>query len=344
MDGLKTLIFRTDRIGDFIISCPFILSYKKKNPKNKILVVSSEYNFNYIKNFDFIDKIIPLKNENKFFPKLLILIQIILLLRKDKYSDVIILDGKNRSFIISLFLSGKKSIFTQNRGIEFFSKILNYIYVANYQIQNQLKNFSFLASLNNFNIDYKNINIYKNYKFKNYYDFPDKYIVIHLDEKWFKKFYYRDFTDINPSSSQIEEFINKIFVKSNYQFDIVITTGSKNLDVLNDYLSTFEKKDENIFEKKENEKKIRFVRNTTFNDLENIVKNSFFLITCEGGISHASHNFNIKTLAFYQKNRLEHMKFWTGHMNELIIYERKNMTELLNDKYFFNLLENKIFN
>ena len=107
MDGLKTLIFRTDRIGDFIISCPFILSYKNKHPKNKILIVSSEYNYNYIKNFEFIDKIIPLKNENKFFPKLLILIQIILLLRKDKYKDVIILDGKNRSFFISLFLNGK---------------------------------------------------------------------------------------------------------------------------------------------------------------------------------------------------------------------------------------------
>ena len=104
MDGLKTLIFRTDRIGDFIISCPFILSYKKKHPKNKLQIVSSEYNYKYIKNFEFIDKIIPLKNEIKFFPKLLILIQIILLLRKDKYEDVIILDGKNRSFFISLFL------------------------------------------------------------------------------------------------------------------------------------------------------------------------------------------------------------------------------------------------
>jgi len=144
MDGLKTLIFRTDRIGDFIISCPFILSYKKKHPKNKLQIVSSEYNYKYIKNFEFIDKIIPLKNENKFFPKLLILIQIILLLRKDKYKDVIILDGKNRSFFISLFLNGKKSIFTDNRGIEFFSKIFRYIYVANYQIQNQLKNESIL--------------------------------------------------------------------------------------------------------------------------------------------------------------------------------------------------------
>ena len=342
MDGLKTLIFRTDRIGDFIISCPFILSYKNKNPKNKLLIVSSEYNHNYIKNFNFIDKIIPLKNENKFFPKLLILIQIILLLRKEKYKDVIILDGKNRSFFISLFLKGNKSIFTDNRGIEFFSKIFRYIYVANYQIQNQLKNFSFLASLNNFNIDVRKINLYKNYSFSQKYDFPNKYIIIHLDEKWYTKFYYRDFTDINPNSEQIEKFINKIFENSNYQFDIVITSGTKNLEELNNYVSSFNKISSNVYEKYTNNKIVRFVRNTSFNDLENIVKNSSFLITCEGGISHASHNLNIKTLAFYQKNRLEHVKFWTGHMKDMNIYERKNMNELLNDKKFFEIFQKKL--
>ena len=51
MDDLKTLIFRTDRIGDFIISCPFILSYKKKFKNDEIIVISSEYNYNYIKKF-----------------------------------------------------------------------------------------------------------------------------------------------------------------------------------------------------------------------------------------------------------------------------------------------------
>ena len=80
MDELKTLIFRTDRIGDFIISCPFIISYKNKYKKNKIIIISSEYNFNYIKNFDFIDKIFPLKNEIKFFKKLLVLIKMMLIL------------------------------------------------------------------------------------------------------------------------------------------------------------------------------------------------------------------------------------------------------------------------
>jgi ADP-heptose:LPS heptosyltransferase len=34
MDEIETLIFRTDRIGDFIISCPFIKSYKKKTIKH----------------------------------------------------------------------------------------------------------------------------------------------------------------------------------------------------------------------------------------------------------------------------------------------------------------------
>ncbi|WP_440634162.1 glycosyltransferase family 9 protein [Candidatus Pelagibacter sp. HIMB1485] len=344
MDGLKTLIFRTDRIGDFIISCPFILSYKNKNPKNKLLIVSSEYNYNYIKNFNFIDKIIPLKNENKFFPKLLILIQIILLLKKEKYRDVIILDGKNRSFFISLFLKGRKSIFTDSRGIEFFSKIFRYIYVSNYQIQNQLKNFSFLASRNDFNIDIKKIDLYKNYLFHKNYDFNNKYISIHLDEKWYTRFYYRDFTDINPNSKQIEEFISKIFEKSEYQYDIVITSGAKHLEELNNYVSSFKSINSNISEKYMNNKVIRFIKKTSFNDLENIVKNSSFLITCEGGISHASHNLKVKTLAFYQKNRLEHIKFWTGHMEHMTIYERKNMNELLKDKNFFNLFQNKLLN
>ena len=66
------------------------------------------------------------------------------------------------------------------------------------------------------------------------------------------------------------------------------------------------------------------MKNLSFNNLENIVK-FFVLITCEGGISHASHNFSVFTLAFYQKGREEHINFWTGHMNKLIIYEEKKI-------------------
>ena len=49
---------------------------------------------------------------------------------------MIILDGKNRSFFISLFLKGKKSIFTDNRGIEFLVKylIIFMLLITNYKI------------------------------------------------------------------------------------------------------------------------------------------------------------------------------------------------------------------
>ena len=343
MDELKTLIFRTDRIGDFIISCPFILSYKKNNPHNKVIVISSEYNFKYINNFKFIDEIIPLKNENKFFPKLLILIQIILLLRKNNFKDIVILDGKNRSFFISLFLKGRKSIFLQSRWIKFFSKILRYTYVENYQIQNQLKNLSFLANQNNFNIDIDNIDIYKNYKFNRNFSFDKKYIIIHLDEKWFRKYYYSDFTDINPNSDQILLFLNKIIDKTKGQYDIVLTSGTKKLDIINEIIDDFVYLEiANVYEKKIFNTVITYIPDTTFNDLENLVKNSSFLITCEGGISHASHNFGVETIAFYQKNRLQHMMFWTGHMSKLSIFERKSMNDLLKDDNFFKMFEQKI--
>ena len=344
MDEMKTFTFRTDRIGDFIISCPFILSYKKKFPNYKITVVTSEYNSKYINSFNFIDKIIPLKNEIKFFPKLLILIKTIFLLSAERFEDIIVLDGKNRSFFISLFLKGKKFIFLQSKSINFISKLFRYNCVFNYQIQNQLKNFSFLANQRNFNIDKDNINIYDNYKFNTRYTFPKKYIIIHIDEKWFQKFYYKDFTDINPSSNQIDQLIFKILNITNNIFDIVLTSGAKNLEVIDDYASSLKLVEENIYEKKINDKIVRYVKNTSFNDLENLVRNSSFLITCEGGISHVSYNLDIETIAFYEKNRLQHMKFWTGHMKKLTLHERKDMKSLLEDANFFNKLKNKVEN
>ncbi len=342
MDELNTLIFRTDRIGDFIISSPFILSYKKKFKNNQIILISSEYNYNYIKNFKFVNKIFPLKNEIKFFRKLIGLIKMIIQLRKVKYSNIIILDGKNRSFFISLFLKGKKSILLQSRNLEFLSKIFNYKRVFNYEIQNQHKNFSFLASNLNFNINLNNINIYRDYSFLKEKHLDGKYITIHLDEKWFTKYYYSDFTDINPTSDQLDIFINKILKTLNDKYNIVITTGLKNLDVLKDYTKNFDQVSQNKFLKKINQNKVIFIKNSSFNDLEAIIKNSSFLICCEGGVSHVSHNMNIKTIAFFEKNRLQHTHFWTGHMENLTLFERKDMHKIINDNNFYEIISSRI--
>ena len=255
MDDLKTLIFRTDRIGDFLISCPFIISYRKKNPKNKIYVVSSEYNYSYIKNFHFIDKVISLKNENKFLTKLFILLKIVFLLKKEKFDDIIVLDGKKRSFFIAFCLKGKKTIFHQSQSIQYLSKLLNYTHVFNYIIQNQIKNFSYLANIKLFNINHQNINIYENYNFEKKYVHENKYILLHLDEKWFTSLYYKDFEDINPSEEQLETFVNKILNILPHNYDLIISTGNKELDIINRYVKKFKIINKQLYNKEIDEKK-----------------------------------------------------------------------------------------
>ena len=343
MDDLETLIFRTDRLGDFIISAPFIISYKENFKNNSITLVSSDYNSNYIKKFYFVDNVISIETKVKFFPKLIILLNTIIKLRKKKYHKIIILDGKKRSFFISLFLNGKKYFLSQSKDLELFAKLFRYTMVVNYQIQNQLKNFSYLASVIGFNFMKEKINIYKDYKFDSKYNLKNNYITLHLDEKWFTKFYYNDFTDINPNPIQLDRFINKILDETGNRFDIVITTGNFKLKLFKDYVNlfknTFKKNNNHNFEKKYKNNSIIIIEDCSFNNIEHIIMNSSYLICCEGGVSHVSYNFKIKTIAFYEKNRLQHMKYWTEHMNKLILYERKNMSDLLEDKFFFTILK-----
>ena len=74
----KYLIFRTDRVGDFLFTLKIIKIIKSNNQKSKITVIASKNNENYIKSFDVIDRVITL--ENNFFSK----IKLIFFLRKKK--------------------------------------------------------------------------------------------------------------------------------------------------------------------------------------------------------------------------------------------------------------------
>ena len=53
----KFLIFRTDRIGDFITSQLVTNSISEISKKNKVDIVASKYNSKYIKNFKYINNI-----------------------------------------------------------------------------------------------------------------------------------------------------------------------------------------------------------------------------------------------------------------------------------------------
>jgi len=45
------LIFRTDQIGDLIVSCPFIFSFKEHYKESKITIITSKKNLEYAKKF-----------------------------------------------------------------------------------------------------------------------------------------------------------------------------------------------------------------------------------------------------------------------------------------------------
>mgnify|MGYP000677946454 CR=1 FL=1 len=100
----RYLIFRTDRVGDFLLSLSLIKIIKINYPDSKITVVASERNVEYIKTFDVVNNVIILKNN--FLSKL----KLIFNLRKKKYESIIVHDGKNRSRFVSCFLKYKKRV------------------------------------------------------------------------------------------------------------------------------------------------------------------------------------------------------------------------------------------
>ncbi len=99
------LIFRTDRIGDLLVTCPALITIKKKINDCKITLVTSEKNYIYATSFNFLDDIIIYPSK-KIFSK----IKFIYNLSKQKFDYVLILDGKDRSIIASLFIKSNNKV------------------------------------------------------------------------------------------------------------------------------------------------------------------------------------------------------------------------------------------
>ena len=85
------LFFRTDRIGDFLVSAILMKSIKKNNKHSHLTVIASQKNYFYIKTLDFIDEV-------HLYPSgLLKKIFFFYKLNQKKYTAIFALDGKKRS-------------------------------------------------------------------------------------------------------------------------------------------------------------------------------------------------------------------------------------------------------
>tara|TARA_B100000700_G_C14961924_1_gene816934 strand:+ start:304 stop:1305 length:1002 start_codon:yes stop_codon:yes gene_type:complete len=327
MDELKKiLVFRTDRLGDFIIS-KSVLNDLIQTKKYIIDIVVSEKNYNYIKNFKSFNNIFTYKkNFFKFFFDYQNLFF-------SKYDYILIHDGKRRSHLISFFLRGKKySLIKFSKSSLFFSliKIFNYSTFYNSETNLLFNNLKFLNNHINKTNNIKEIDFYFDYNFdKSFYLDDKKYCVFHLDEKWFKNYYYKDFTYPDWNF----EFFNKIIeiLSKKFNLPILITTGNLNVEFINNLINKFFiKKNDNIFFHNYLHENLILLKNLTFRQIEFVLKeNCSFLVACEGGITHLSHNLSIDTFAFIQGNRGNFYRHWTGHMNKIKLFERTNSVNML---------------
>ena len=200
----KYLIFRTDRIGDFLILAILIKSIRRNDPDSFINVVASEKNYNYIKSFK-----VTLLTKG-----ILSKLKLINFLRKEKYNTIIIHDRKQRSILISLFLkTNLKIVSSANLNISYFSdikKILNHL---------------------NFSFDKADLNILNNRTYVSLYNLENNYILFHFDEKWIHNEYISNYINIEPSEKELVSFFNLIVNKTNKK--LVVTTGLNSPKILN---------------------------------------------------------------------------------------------------------------
>ena len=278
----KYLIFRNDRIGDLLVTAILIKSIKKNDSTSDITLITSEKNHSYAINFPFIDNLVLL--ENNFLSKL----NLILKLRKDDYSNIIIHDDKNRSKIISFFLNSKNKITLKEP--EKFSHVENIKYI--------LKRMNFF-----FYDDSLNILSHKKYQSN-----ENKTIQLHFDEKWIHKNYIQKFINIEPNENELIDFIKKINEKSKLQ--LIITTGSNIPNVLKNILP------------KVYDLNIRVYEKLNFSELEEITSSSSHLISCHGAISHIASANEIPQIDIIDKSY--NYKRWTDHFrNYTSIYREK---------------------
>lgn len=241
----KILIFKTDRIGDFIYFSP-CLKIIKDNLKNcKITLICSKYNYQIAKNYKFIDEyiIISKKLIKDFF--------ILKKISKQNFDYLFQMDGNNNSYYLSMMFNSniKTTIFFYK---EF--KFLNFKlkkYRPNNLIRKTFSNYEFcdenyenkdnthyqklyfrlMEKLDFKIIDKKNIfylendaiNIFNN-TFKK---IPKRLYLMHIDEK------------INRVNKLQKENIIKFIKKIGKKNQVIISFGIWTIKYKNDFISEF---------------------------------------------------------------------------------------------------------
>ena len=287
------LIFRTDRIGDFLLTAIMINSIKRNDLNSHITVVSSKKNYDYIQSFKSVDEVILL--ENNFIKK----IKLIIKLRFSYYNFVIIHDLKNRSSIISFFLKYGIKIKPNND--------LNISYIDTIK--------EILLKLN-FNFQDSDLNTLKDRRYDSLECSNNDFILLHFDEKWIYNNYIRQYSNIEPTKDDLISFINSLLMASKKK--LIITTGVNCPSILNDIAVN------------NSNNRVKIYKKLNFFDLENLISKCKLLISCHGAASHIAAAHNIRQIDIIEKEKIDFYHKWTEHFRNYFPIYRTKFDELSN--------------
>ncbi len=313
----KILIFRTDRIGDFLVISPIISSLLRNIKNCSIDIVCSKKNYEFINSFECFDKV--------FLYPTNILKKISFFLKLRKYDYILVTDGKKRSIFISILKSSKfKFLFTPSiTKKKFFKIFFNKVFLIDYKLPkiNLIKNF-----LNKINCDLvdSDINFLINHENTKHlkYKIPQKnFIILNFDEKWFNEKYIKSYSRIEPSKEQFKKFINNL---SSYK-NIVIVNGFIENPILNNF-------DLN------NLNNVTIKNNINIFELQNLIKNAECVITCHGAPSHIASNYNIKIIDIIDKSEKDFFLSYNHHfVNKTQIFRQD--FEILSREILFSFIK-----
>ena len=311
----KILVFRTDRIGDFLVSAPIFSSFKRKFKNCKIDIVCSNLNYDYVKSFNFFNRVFLYPNNflNKFS----------FYLSLNNYDHILVLDGKKRSIYTSILKrSANKTLFTPSSSIKsLFKYFFNNVYFIDYNIPkiDLIKSF-----LSNINCDFNSIDLnfllnFENKKFLNYEKLNFEYVILNFDEKWIFKNYIKTYKNIEPTFKELVNFLsilsknNKVVIVNSF-FENPLIDELKNDNYLNENKNLIIKDKIDIFE------------------FQFLIKHTNCLITCHGASSHIASNYDIKVIDIVDNSEIKFFSSYNHHF--------KNKVQIVRDD--FNTLSRKI--
>lgn len=321
----KYIFFRTDRIGDFLMSAILIKAIKRSDPNAYIIVVASKKNHHYIKTFSYIDETILIP-EN-YLKKIFFYTKFFFV----KYQLICILDGKKRSLYFSFLNRAKfKFLFTNKKFYKlifssFFTKVfLDSCYNSKIsEIQNLLNLLEFELKPE----DLRTIivkNLTTNYANQN---FLDKYTLFHFDEKWISGHYIASYKSIEPlSEDHLNYFFEKLILKTG--IDLCISSGTLNNKFYDYFRKNFLKIRDSVYQAKFTKNNIFFFDNLNFYELQKLIFNCDLLITCHGAPTHVAGSFDKKIIDIFDDSKKDNYNKWTAHFHNYRFLLRSDFSTL----------------